>query len=386
MSCDRNDADHFGSQSFYEDLQPVASFVELVAADNYVPLPDDWIVVVTDIVTSRREIEEGNYKAVNMVGASIIAAVKNMTNGFAFPFVFGGDGATLALPSEYERQVTTVAAGLQRWAKEEFNLGLRAGVLRVSAIRDAGRDVCVAKCAVSDAVSYAAFSGGGVSWLEKKIKSGQVTIQTRGVVDPPNLSGLSCRWSNLRSINGNIVSMVLEPASSSDPKEFSEIAEHVLQKIYQNAGTRGPVPENGPSVQFPPPGMDIEARVSRAGKSFLRRYLELCFENLLAWFFFQSGWTVGRFNPGHYAQQVSRNTDHQKFEDGLKMTIDCDDATVTWVEGFLSTLKAEQKIRYGLKVQSEALVTCIVPSPLDDDHIHFVDGASGGYAAAASML
>ena len=386
MSNVRNDAEHIGNQGFYEDIQPVASFVELAAADNYVPLPDDWIVVVTDIVTSRREIEEGNYKAVNMVGASIIAAVKNITNGVAFPFVFGGDGATLALPGKFEHDVTTVAAGLQRWAKEEFNLGLRAGVARVATIRDAGCDVCVAKCAVSDAVSYAAFSGGGVSWLEKRTKSGQATIQTPDFVAPPNLSGLSCRWSNLRSQNGNIVSMVLEPASSSNTKEFSEIAEQVLRKIYEHSGTQGPVPKNGPSVQFPPPGMSIEARVSRAGKSFVRRYSELALENLLAWFFFRSGWTIGRFNPRHYAQQVSRNTDHQKFEDGLKMTIDCDDETVTWVEDFLSSLKAEQKIRYGLKVQSEALVTCIVPSPLDDDHIHFVDGASGGYAAAASML
>lgn len=31
-------------------------------------------------------------------------------------------------------------------------------------------------------------------------------------------------------------------------------------------------------------------------------------------------------------------------------------------------------------------MTCIVPSPLSRDHMHFVDGADGGYAAAASRL
>jgi hypothetical protein len=31
-------------------------------------------------------------------------------------------------------------------------------------------------------------------------------------------------------------------------------------------------------------------------------------------------------------------------------------------------------------------MTCIVPSPLQRDHVHFVDGASGGYAMAASQL
>ena len=29
-------------------------------------------------------------------------------------------------------------------------------------------------------------------------------------------------------------------------------------------------------------------------------------------------------------------------------------------------------------------MTCIVPSPFADDHVHFLDGAGGGYALAAA--
>ena len=29
-------------------------------------------------------------------------------------------------------------------------------------------------------------------------------------------------------------------------------------------------------------------------------------------------------------------------------------------------------------------MTCFVPSPTRSDHVHFVDGAAGGYAAAAA--
>jgi hypothetical protein len=36
--------------------------------------------------------------------------------------------------------------------------------------------------------------------------------------------------------------------------------------------------------------------------------------------------------------------------------------------------------------QHNALMTCIVPSPLADDHMHFIDRAAGGYAIAAAML
>ena len=31
-------------------------------------------------------------------------------------------------------------------------------------------------------------------------------------------------------------------------------------------------------------------------------------------------------------------------------------------------------------------MTCIVPSHSERDHVHFVDGAAGGYAMAAAML
>ena len=68
---------------------------------------------------------------------------------------------------------------------------------------------------------------------------------------PPDLSGLSCRSSNLKAIKGNIVSMVLEPGAGAGPAEFSRIAEEVLNKIYE---TLGPVPTRRspeyPSVSF----------------------------------------------------------------------------------------------------------------------------------------
>jgi hypothetical protein len=31
-------------------------------------------------------------------------------------------------------------------------------------------------------------------------------------------------------------------------------------------------------------------------------------------------------------------------------------------------------------------MTCLVASPLQRDHVHFIDGAAGGYAMAASNL
>ena len=36
--------------------------------------------------------------------------------------------------------------------------------------------------------------------------------------------------------------------------------------------------------------------------------------------------------------------------------------------------------------QDAALMTCFTPSVMRSDHVHFIDGARGGYATAATAL
>ena len=40
----------------------------------------------------------------------------------------------------------------------------------------------------------------------------------------------------------------------------------------------------------------------------------------------------------------------------------------------------------GCTGRNSALMTCIVATPLQRDHIHFIDGAAGGYAMAAANM
>ena len=78
--------------------------------------------------------------------------------------------------------------------------------------------------------------------------------------------------------------------------------------------------------------------------------------------------------------------DFRKFDDGLKMTIDIDPVRLARIEALLEDATARGVCQFGLHRQSSALVTCIVPSLMSGDHMHFIDGASGGYAQAASQM
>jgi hypothetical protein len=43
-------------------------------------------------------------------------------------------------------------------------------------------------------------------------------------------------------------------------------------------------------------------------------------------------------------------------------------------------------VGYGLHRQDAAMMTCFTPSAMRSDHVHFIDGARGGYASAATAL
>jgi hypothetical protein len=68
------------------------------------------------------------------------------------------------------------------------------------------------------------------------------------------------------------------------------------------------------------------------------------------------------------------------------MTLDSTPALADRLEARLLEAERDGIARFGLHRQEAAIMTCFTPSPLRSDHIHFVDGADGGYAAAATRL
>jgi hypothetical protein len=52
----------------------------------------------------------------------------------------------------------------------------------------------------------------------------------------------------------------------------------------------------------------------------------------------------------------------------------------------LSELKQDSKVFFGIQTSQNALLTCYIKSPIGQRHVHFVDGGSGGFTAAAVEL
>ena len=320
-----------------------------------------------------------------MAGAAVIAAVTNALQGREFPFVFGGDGASFAVsPDDLDRARDALAATAS-WVGDDLDLVMRVALVPVGAIRAQGFDVRVARFGPSANLSYAMFSGGGLGWAEVAMKRGEFAVQVAPQGTQPDLTGLSCRFEEIPATRGIILSVLVVPALNADPAAFRKLIEDVVGLVERSPDAGRPVPPGGPPLRWPPAGVDYEARAARGGTLLKRRAFVLA-NTLFAYVVMRFGIKVGNFVPKLYVQQVVENSDFRKYDDGLRMILDCTPELERALDQRLAAAASDGIIRYGLYRQDAAMMTCFTPSVMRSDHVHFIDGARGGYASAATAL
>ncbi len=223
-----------GSSAFYSGVPVFHDFRRLMEPAVYVPLPNDWSVGIADVVQSTKAIAEKRYKAVNMAGAAVIAAVTNALGEREFPFVFGGDGASFAVaPADAEKAQAALAA-TAAWSTGEVGLTLRVAMVPLNAIREAGFDVRVARFAPSSNLSYAMFSGGGITFADAAMKRGTFAVPPAPPGTWPDLTGLSCRFEEFRAARGLILAVLVMPVAGGDEAAFGRLIESVVTLIEQS--------------------------------------------------------------------------------------------------------------------------------------------------------
>jgi len=372
--------------NLYLDIPTFDDFGKVLDGTVYHALPDDWWVGTSDVIGSTKAVEAGRYKDVNMVGASVICAVSNVLGHSDYPFLFGGDGASFACPPDQIDAVRDAMAATATWAHETLDLELRVGLVRIGDIRATGRNVRVARYAVSKPVSYAMFNGRGLQWAEDQMKQGHNLITPAPPGTRPDLTGLSCRWSPIRAEDSDVIlSLIVAPRDNQD--RFDETVRTLFAILDDSPRKSSPIPENGPGVAFPPPGMHLEAEATKHKEGgYIKAWLKALYIALIAAILMKTGWKLGAFDPRRYRDYTGYNTDFRKFGDGLWMTVNCSLTRAEEVEALLHAAELQGDIHFGTHRQRSAIMTCIVPSITSDAHFHFLDGGEGGYTAAATAF
>lgn len=386
---------------FYEQLVPFVAFEDVASPSVYTRVPDSWWVLITDVKGSTKAIEAGRYKDVNALGVSTITAVLNAIPGVQFPYVFGGDGATLVVPGSKVELARVAAAAAMTLAQQAFGLELRAGLVPVSEITQANHEVRVARFKASTYINLAMFEGGGLAYAEKLVKD--PVEGARYAVTPAEhpdwnlFQGFECRWRPIPARKDHILSLLVVARSGTADQQrdvYRRVVKAIHHKAHLGEEALRPVSAAGLHLEKRTAAYDVEARV-RTGRSSGLRYLWWLLQTkVLVYFadlFIRRKWAgaspvgLGRFDGATYRQDVAANTDFRKFDDTLRMVIDVSVKEQQAIETYLESERLNGTVAYGLHTSPAALMTCLI-NDFGGNHVHFVDGSHGGYALAAKQL
>ena len=378
------------SENFFADLPALTEFEHVLDSGNYHPLPDDWVVYVADVSNSTEALSRGLYRAVNMVGAACIVAVLNRCRAGSVPFVFGGDGATLAAPAALAPVIERTLQGVAAMAAKQFSLELRIGRVPVRALHAAGFTVEAAKYRAAGLVELAMLGGTGLSEAERQTKSpgSACLIPPDAGAPDADVSGLSCRWEPLPSTNGEILTLLVQTrlAGTAADRYYQQFYARLCELTGLTDEKLNPVKVSALHTGWPPKTLDLEARTHAGTGGWLARCwaaTRTLAHSLGGAFVFNTGIPAPWFNPRRYQRASVPRSDFRKFDGLLRMVLDIPAGKVADILAYLEAEHRRGAIFYGAHRSDSALMTCVVFSLRSESHVHFIDGNDGGYALAA---
>lgn len=371
------------SLSFYHDLPVINDFKSVADQSLYFDVPEDWTVIITDIKGSTKAIEQGRYRDVNKIGAATIAAAQNVIQE-DFPFVFGGDGATLIIPNDLVPKVKEALQGVQSLSVDNYQLSLRVGFVKLREVYAEGFYLKIAKHELAAGKSIAMFQGGALQSAEEKIKQEPEKYNLRPAESTEaNLDGLSCRWNPIPNKNGTILTILVQ--AQRDPHQVYENILNGIEKIL-GAPLESFNPVNIEKANYRTISQNIKNHRVNFSNIWRFGFFFGVFEIFICALLFQLG--LSRFFPmfTQYEFSMKEHSDYRKFDEVLRMVIDCSTEQMGQIREFFQQEKAKGNIYFGLHSSANSLMTCYVNSVTPGDHIHFIDGDDGGYAIAAKEL
>ena len=372
---------------FFDALTPFRSFEQFTEGGRYEALPDDWVVVITDIKNSTEAIDAGKYKEVNLIGAACITQAMQSRHTQNIPFVFGGDGASICVHRDDARHVAKRLAKLQSLARNNFALSLRVAVIPIKEIRQRGVDVLVAKLEITSGKYIALFRGGGLAVADAMAKEEggrfDMDLQEDNL---DSLQGLSCRWSPVPSRKGKVASLMVMARDAQAMPVYDNLLNHFRTILGRDISETNPVQDNLARYQSLVHAVKQEIHYHRSwfSKSFLMRFLDI----VVAVLVFRLGLKLpgAQFDGKSYKDSISRHSDFRKFDDTLRLIMDCSEQELDALQNFLEQGYREGHLYYGMHTSSNALMTCFVETTQEGGHIHFIDGGDGGLAIAARQI
>ncbi|RZL19451.1 MAG: DUF3095 family protein, partial [Pedobacter sp.] len=223
--------------------------------------------------------------------------------------------------------------------------------------------------------------GDGLDYAEKIIKGENYLFsKDESSEEELDLSGMQCRWDKIQPPE-NSEEVVTLIAIAQDCKKQAEILSKIITQLDIIYGA----PEKRQPISIPK--LIFRTSFNNLGREMRHRIGKIKFFELVkTWFINAYGYIYFRTESGKkYLNQMVEMSDTLVIDGRLNTVITGTRLQRTKLEKALNQLEKNNEILYGIYVSGESVMSCYVRD-LEDDHIHFVDGAEGGYTKAAAVL
>ncbi len=348
-------------------------------------VPPEWQVIVTDIQGSTKAVAEGRYRDVNTIAASCVIACLNIAKkqGIQIPFFYGGDGATLLVPPDALMPMLEALRALRQNVQASYGLPLRVGSIPVQEIYAHDKTLSLAKWSVAPGYDQAICLGDGLSYADKRIKA---KMEVEGVSVPAavvDLQGLTCRWNEIkpRDLQREVVCLMVQATSVEQQAETYVRVLDILDEVYGTYDVRHPVATEVLSPSVSPQNASRKGKLQQ-GRFKLDSTVEEWLRSLGNAILFKLDLSLGNFNPKQYLQELIAATDTLHLAGTLFTLVVGTSTQREQVRAKLDELEEDGQLIYGTSSCPASVMTCYVQK-YDQNHVHFLDGAGGGYTQAS---
>jgi hypothetical protein len=199
-----------------------------------------------------------------------------------------------------------------------------------------------------------------------------------------DLNELSCRWNAVPASRGRAVSLIVLARSQDAAATYRKVLAGIERILEHGIDAANPIQLSSMSYRSWWACVRDEARhfTTVWSKAFFQKLLGITVSVAsLKW-----GIKPYFYDPKAYTKSIPAHSDYRKFDDVLRMIIDCEQEHISLLNAFFDGLYREGEIYFGVRVSDASLITCYVRSTAPGEHIHFVDGGDGGYAMAAKQM
>lgn len=375
-----NTEDHFYNDLLLQKM-PLSNL--MASPKNFKEIPQNWHVIITDIVGSTQAVLSGRHEEVNLIATGSIVTALNIAFSLdiTIPFFFGGDGATFIVPSRVAEKVMSALAIYKENTMSNFKLELRTGIVSVNDIYKAGQHISIAKLKRSKSFAIPIVLGNGLSFAEALIKGDDYIFSNKTPNDTDlDLNGMQCRWDKIGPPKDKeeIVTLLIIAVNFRDQ---AVVFQQILAKIDELYGT----PEKRQPISIA--RLKLKSTFNKLSTEMRARLGKIRFIELVR------NWLVTLY--GYVYFQTKKGQDYLKTLVEMSDTIVIDGKINTVMSGtilqrnelekLLDKMEANGEILYGIHTSGASIMSCYVRD-IEDGHIHFVDGSEGGYTKAAKML